>query len=115
MSALQVARASLRSSLRGINLTSHKQERRPLLASVSAKLAGSIIALLAVVTVTVSLRLSRYQRESLLASKQAAAAAVTRLFADSCAAAVVFEDRAALDDALATLGRNEEIVYAAVW
>ncbi|HET6148822.1 MAG TPA: ATP-binding protein [Polyangia bacterium] len=61
------------------------------------------------------LEVSTYQRESLLTAKEVGAAAVNRLFADSCAAAVVFEDDVAIKTAIATLGRNEDVEYAAVW
>ena len=78
-------------------------------------MAGATLALIVVVTACVSFRLSRYQRESLLRAKEASAAAVTRLFAESCAAAVVFNDPSDLRDTLATLGHNEDIDYVAVW
>jgi two-component system chemotaxis sensor kinase CheA len=66
-------------------------------------------------TVAIYLRLSEYQRESLLHAKERSATAVTRLFADSCAPAVIFEDPGELRQNLETLGRNEEIEYVAVW
>src|SRR5262249_28818133 len=58
---------------------------------------------------------SAYQRENLLHSKELAAEAVVRLFADSCAAPIVFNDSRAINDALSTLGRNDDVAYAAVW
>ena len=73
------------------------------------------MAVIALVTAGIYLELSRYQRESLLHAKEVSASAVMRLFADSCAAAVVFNDPSDLRDTLATLGRNEEVEYAAVW
>ena len=85
------------------------------LSSVAAKLAGATVALIAMATAGIYLRLSGYQRESLLRAKEQSATAVSRLFADSCASAVVFDDRAELRETLATLGRNQEIEYAAVW
>jgi two-component system chemotaxis sensor kinase CheA len=87
----------------------------PSLSSVGAKLAGTTVVLIALATLGIYLRLSEYQRESLLHAKELSAIAVTRLSADSCAAAVVFEDRGELKETLATLGRNEEIEYASVW
>ena len=57
--------------------------------SVGAKLASATIALMLVVTLVVYSKLSAYQREHLLSAKQTAALAVTRLFADSCAAPIV--------------------------
>lgn len=79
------------------------------------KLAGATIALISAVTALVCWGLSAYQRESLLHSKESAAVALTRLFADSCAAPIVFGDGRALNDALSTLGRNDDVAYAAVW
>jgi two-component system chemotaxis sensor kinase CheA len=87
----------------------------PRLSSVAAKLAGTTIVLIALATLGIYLRLSEYQRESLLRAKELSAIAVTRLSADSCAAAVVFEDQTEIQETLRTLGRNEEIEYASVW
>jgi signal transduction histidine kinase/HAMP domain-containing protein len=85
------------------------------MVSVGSKLSAATIALALVVTAGIYVQLSRYQRENLLSSKERAASAVTRLFADSCAAPVVFNDDPAINEALATLGRNEEIQGATVW
>jgi hypothetical protein len=85
------------------------------LTSVGTKLAGATIVLIVAVTAGVYLKLSRSQRENLLQSKETSAAAVTRLFVDSCAAGVVFGDEAAVGDELTTLGRNDDVEYAAVW
>ena len=85
------------------------------LRSVGTKLAGSTVVLIVAVTAGVYLKLSRSQRENLLQSKETSAAAVTRLFVDSCAAGVVFGDEAAIGDELTTLGRNDDVDYAAVW
>src|SRR6476646_4945729 len=85
------------------------------LTSVGTKLAGATIVLILAVTAGVYLALSRSQRENLLQSKETSAAAVTRLFVDSCAAGVVFGDDTAINDELATLGRNDDVEYAAVW
>ncbi|HET6146001.1 MAG TPA: ATP-binding protein [Polyangia bacterium] len=87
----------------------------PGISSVAAKLAGATIALLAMATAGIYLRLSEYQRENLLSAKELSANAVIRLFADSSAPAVVFDDPDDLRQTLATLGRNQEIEYAAVW
>jgi signal transduction histidine kinase/HAMP domain-containing protein len=85
------------------------------MVSVGSKLSAATIALALVVTAGIYVQLSRYQRENLLSSKELAASAVTRLFADSCAAPVVFNDDPAINEALSTLGRNEEIQGASVW
>jgi len=82
---------------------------------VGTKLAGSTIVLIVAVTAGVYLTLSRSQRENLLQSKEMSASAVTRLFVDSCAAGVVFGDETAVTDELTTLGRNDDVEYAAVW
>jgi two-component system chemotaxis sensor kinase CheA len=89
--------------------------RGPRISSVAAKLAGATLALIALVTAGIYLQLSHYQRENLLHAKTLSASAVTRLFADSCAPAVVYDDPNDLRDTLATLGRNDDVEYAAVW
>jgi len=83
--------------------------------SVGGKLASATILLMLVVTLVVYSKLSAYQREHLLSAKQTAALAVTRLFADSCAAPIVFGDNAAISEALQRLGKSDDILYAAVW
>ena len=85
------------------------------MVSVGSKLSAATIALALVVTAGIYVQLSSYQRENLLSAKELAASAVTRLFADSCAAPVVFNDDPAINEALATLGRNQEIQGASVW
>jgi two-component system chemotaxis sensor kinase CheA len=85
------------------------------MVSVGSKLSAATIALALIFTAGIYVKLSRYQRENLLSSKELAASAVTRLFADSCAAPVVFNDDPAINEALTTLGRNEEIQGATVW
>jgi two-component system, chemotaxis family, sensor kinase CheA len=83
--------------------------------SVGSKLASATVLLMLVVTVVVYSKLSAYQREHLLQAKQMAALAVTRLFANSCAAPIVFGDNLAITEALRRLGKSDEIPYAAVW
>lgn len=83
--------------------------------SVGIKFASVTISVILVVTGGVYLKLSDYQRESLLQAKERSAAAVTKLFVDSCAPAVVFEDNQALVDVLKALAHNDEVEYAAVW
>lgn len=73
------------------------------------------MGLLLILAAVVYWQLSRHEREGLLRSKELASTAVVRLFADSCEAPVVFNDEAAIRDTLATLGRNPEVQYAAVW
>jgi two-component system chemotaxis sensor kinase CheA len=85
------------------------------LSSLGAKLAGATVVLIAIVTAAIYFSLSRQERETLLGAKEASASAVTRLFADSCAPAVVFEDQLDLRQNLTTLARNQDVEYAAIW
>jgi two-component system chemotaxis sensor kinase CheA len=87
----------------------------PRVLSVGVKLASATVALMVIVTAIVYSELSAYQREHLLQAKQRAALAVTRLFARSCAAPIVFGDNTAIDEALRRLGKSDDIPYAAVW
>lgn len=95
-------------------MTSGKS-RRSLRISVGTKLAAGTIVLVVAVTFGVHESLSRTQRENLLSAKEMSVGAVTQLFVDSCAAGVVFGDQQTVEDELATLGRNEDVEYAAVW
>jgi HPt (histidine-containing phosphotransfer) domain-containing protein/HAMP domain-containing protein len=83
--------------------------------SVGNKLAGATFLVVATIAAASTLKVSHDQRESLLGGKEAAGSAVTRLFADSCAAPVIFEDAGAVNAALDTLGGNQDVEYAAVW
>ena len=85
------------------------------LNSVAIKLTGATIGLVAVVTAGVYLKLASYQRNNLFESKEAGTVAVTRLFADSCAAALVFNDPSTLQEQLGVLENNPQVEYAAVW
>lgn len=83
--------------------------------SVGTKLAGATALLMLVVTLVVYSKLSAYEREHLLQAKQMAALAVTHLFANSCAAPIVFGDDIAIEDSLARLRGSDDIPYAAVF
>jgi HPt (histidine-containing phosphotransfer) domain-containing protein/HAMP domain-containing protein len=85
------------------------------LVSVSTKLAGGTIVLVVLVAAAVYFKLSRYEREGLLQSKELAARQVAQLFADSTTPAVEFGDKTSIEEALTTLGRNDEVAYAAVF
>lgn len=89
--------------------------RTPHLLSVGSKLAASTIALILVVTAGVYLRLSKWQRENLLQAREVSASTLTRLFIDSCAPALVFDDEQKIKEELTTLARNDDVEYAAVW
>lgn len=78
-------------------------------------MAAATVALVFVVTSVIYVALSRYQRESLLGAKEAAALGILRLFADSQAASVEFNDETAIKEALNTLGRNRDIEYAVLY
>ena len=58
--------------------------------SVGSKLSLATFVLVLIVTLGIYVNVSRYQRENLLEAKETASSAVTRLFADLCAAPVVF-------------------------
>jgi two-component system chemotaxis sensor kinase CheA len=90
-------------------------EERPRFSSVGTKLAGATTALILVVAAFVYVALGRNERENLFRTKEVAASAVTRLFADASAAAVEFEDESSTKDLLTRLGHNREVEYAAVW
>jgi two-component system chemotaxis sensor kinase CheA len=68
-----------------------------------------------VATVLACVQIIAYQRENLLHAKETAATAVTRIFADSAVAPLEFVDDVAMKEALATLARNDDVGYAAVW
>jgi two-component system chemotaxis sensor kinase CheA len=82
---------------------------------VGTKLAAATVALVFVVTSVIYVAISRYQRENLLRAKEAAAVGIVRLFADSQAASVEFNDETAIKEALTTLGRNRDIEYAVMY
>jgi two-component system chemotaxis sensor kinase CheA len=67
------------------------------------------------VTAGIYVGLSRYQLENLLGAKEKAAAGMVRLFADSCAAPVNFDDPQAVEAAVAMLGRDKDVEYVGVW
>jgi signal transduction histidine kinase len=92
-----------------------KTLRRLIAGSVGRKQAAVTFLLILVTAVAAYVKVSASQRATLLFAREASASAVTRLFADSCAAAVIFEDDAAIGSSLATLAHNDEVEYAAVW
>jgi signal transduction histidine kinase len=73
------------------------------------------MALVFLVTSLIYVAISRYQRENLLRAKEAAAVGILRLFADSQAASIEFNDETAIKEALTTLGRNRDIEYAVLY
>ncbi|HMJ14116.1 MAG TPA: ATP-binding protein [Polyangiaceae bacterium] len=97
-------------------MTSSDSSSRPRrLISVGTKLAGATVLMMSIITIGIYTTLSAYERDNLFKSKETAALAVTRLFADSSGAAVVFGDAAAIQESLNTLGRDRGLEFAAVW
>lgn len=88
---------------------------RPRILSVGTKLAGATAVLILLVAAGVYVALGRYELDNLFRTKEVAAFAVTKLFADWTVPAVEFTDEASINDELVSLGHNEEIEYAAIW
>jgi signal transduction histidine kinase len=87
----------------------------PGVLSLGGKLASATIVLMVIVAAAGYWKLSAYEQENLLQGKQTAALAVTHLFADSCAAPIVFGDTEAINEDLHRLVKSGDISYAAVW
>jgi two-component system chemotaxis sensor kinase CheA len=83
--------------------------------SIGLKLAGTTVAVVAVLAACVYLALTRYERRSMMASKEAAASMVTRLYIASAVAPLTFGDAKGVQDAVAQLSADDDIVYAAAW
>jgi two-component system chemotaxis sensor kinase CheA len=82
---------------------------------VGIKLTAAILLCLVAATALIYQALVERERESLLTAKAQAAAMVTSLFAANSAAALEFEDEAAINDALAKLKSNTTIAYGGLW
>src|SRR5688572_32049223 len=82
---------------------------------IGTKLAAATALLMIGVSAVIYVNLTAHERENLLRAKELAASAVTRLFADSAAAAVIFEDEENLVAELHTLAHDPELEYAGVW
>lgn len=83
--------------------------------SLGTKLVVLTVATLSVISSLVYVELTGRERESLLRSKQIAAGMVADLFATSLTAPLDFNDRDAIESALAHLRPNADVLYAAVW
>jgi two-component system chemotaxis sensor kinase CheA len=83
--------------------------------SISLKLAGTTVAVIAILAVGVYFALTRYERSSMMASKEAAASMVARLFVATAVAPLTFGDEKGVQDVVGLLAANNDIVYAAAW
>jgi two-component system chemotaxis sensor kinase CheA len=83
--------------------------------SVGWKLAGSTVAVVAVLAVSAHAVVSRHERETLMRSKQAAADMLIRLVAAGLSAPLSFSDQRGVAEQVGLLAANEEVVYGAAW
>jgi len=91
------------------------EETRGRFVSISWKLAGTTVAVVTVVAACVYFALSRYERDRMLESKEAAAAMVVRLYADTAVAPLTFGDDRGVQEVVALLGGNLDIIHASAW
>jgi two-component system chemotaxis sensor kinase CheA len=83
--------------------------------SIGLKLAGATVSIIAVLAVGVYVALSGYERRNMIASTEAAATMVARLYVGTAVAPLTFGDRKGVQDAVALLAANDDIVHAAAW
>ena len=83
--------------------------------SLGVQLALATALLIALVTASVYVALTRHERASLLDAKSRAGSMVTELFAQTLSPALVFEDREGVAESLAYLRSNPEIEQAAAF
>jgi signal transduction histidine kinase len=83
--------------------------------SVGWKLAGSTVAVIALLAVVAQIVLSRRERESLMSSKQTAADMLIGLSAAGLSAPLVFGDDKGVQEQVNLLAANADIVYGAAW
>ncbi len=98
---------------RNASASTHPAQRY--FVSVGAKLAVTTIAVVAITAGLLFLELTDRVREQLLDSKRAAASMVSELFATSVAAAVDFADHEGIQQQIAYLKSNRDVIYAALW
>jgi two-component system chemotaxis sensor kinase CheA len=91
------------------------EPRRSRSVSLGTKLAGATLAVLALLTFAVYVKLIDYQRSNVLAAKQTAAQMVARLFAASVSAPLTFGDDKGVGESVATLATNPDVGYSAAW
>lgn len=82
--------------------------------SVGTKLAVVIVALLTVVSIGLSLKLVERERKSLINAKKQAASMVADYLGEALVAPLDFGDKDSIENALAFLRKNQDIVYAVV-
>lgn len=82
---------------------------------ISLKLAGTTVAVVAVVAACIYFALVRYERANLARSKEAAASMVVRLYVATAVAPLTFGDEKGVQDVVALLSANDDIVYASAW
>ena len=83
--------------------------------SISVKLAGTTVTVVALVATCIYFALSHYERNNLLASKEAAASMVVRLYVATAVAPLTFGDEKGVEDVVALLAANGDIVHASAW
>ncbi len=83
--------------------------------SISVKLAGATVLVVALVATSVYFALSSYERSNLLASKEAAASMVVRLYVAMAVAPLTFGDDKGVEDAVGLLAVNPDVVHASAW
>jgi signal transduction histidine kinase len=83
--------------------------------SIGTKLAAMTVGLMTLVSVGMYYALSHSLAEALLSSKAETARALSSLFTSSVSAAVEFEDREVIREALEHLAKNPDVSLAGVW
>jgi signal transduction histidine kinase/HAMP domain-containing protein len=83
--------------------------------SVSVKLVFVTCVSLVLTFAVIYLALTQREKSNLLNAKQMAGEMLVDLFTESVCAALVFDDERGIADALHFLGKNQDVVYAAVW
>jgi two-component system chemotaxis sensor kinase CheA len=83
--------------------------------SVGTKLVLATCLSLALIFAVIYLALTQREKSNLLNAKQMAGEMLVDLFTEAVCAALVFDDQTGVSDALHFLGKNQDVVYAAVW
>jgi two-component system chemotaxis sensor kinase CheA len=87
----------------------------PRLASIGLKLSAATVGVVAVLALCVYSVLIRYEHRNMMASKEAAASMVTELYVATAAAPLTFGDQKGVEDVVALLSANDDVVYAAAY
>jgi two-component system, chemotaxis family, sensor kinase CheA len=83
--------------------------------SIRTKLAAATVVVIAAVAVAGYVGLSNHERHNLLAAKESAALMMAGFFGNSLAPAIAFGQAADVQEGLANLGGNDDVVFAAVF